>query len=74
MVELKQMLLQLLTLGKLSLENGDTDSAQDYLKTSLDIRADSETWYQLGRCYERDNKTTDAMDAYRRGLASHRDS
>lgn len=64
----------LLTLGKLSLENGDTDSAQDYLKTSLDLRTDPETWYQLGRCFERDNKTTEAMDAYRHGLALRRGS
>jgi len=64
----------LLALGKLALENGDTDSAQDYLKSSLDIRADAETWYQLGRTYERGNRASDAMDAYRRGLAMRRDT
>lgn len=64
----------LLTLGKLALENGDTDSAQDYLKTSLDIRANVETWYQLGRTYERDNRASEAMDAYRHGLAMRRDA
>jgi len=64
----------LLALGMLALANGDTDSAQDYLKTSLDIRADTEAWYQLGRCYERDNRTSEAMDAYRHGLAMRRDA
>lgn len=62
----------LLTLGKLALENGDTDAAKDYLKISLDLRPDPETWYQLGRSYERDNMITEAMDAYRRGLALRR--
>jgi len=64
----------LLALGMLALANGDTDSAQDYLKTSLDIRANTEAWYQLGRCYERDNRTSEAMDAYRHGLAMRRDA
>ena len=64
----------LLTLGKLALENGDADSAQDYLKSSLDIRPDAETWYQLGRSYERENKSSEAMDAYRRGLAMRRNA
>ena len=64
----------LLTLGKLALENGDADSAQDYLKSSLDIRPDAETWYQLGRSYERENKNSEAMDAYRRGLTMRRNA
>jgi len=59
-------------LGKLALEIGDTESALDYLKSSLDIRDNAETWYQLGRCYERAQRAPEAMDAYRRGLALHR--
>lgn len=57
------------TLGQLALENGDTQAAKDYLKSALELRPDADTWFHLGRSYERGGNTSEAMDAYRRGLA-----
>ena len=59
-------------LGELSLENGETDSAREYLQRSLDLRQSPEAYFQLGRAYERDNKVSEAMNSYRRGLALKR--
>lgn len=59
-------------LGELALENGDTDSAREFLQKSLDLRQSADTYFQLGRTYERENKDSEAMNAYRRGLALKR--
>lgn len=58
----------LVTLGQLALENGDLNSAKDYLKTALEIQPSPDAWLHLGFTYEREGNSGEAMDAYRRGL------
>ncbi len=58
----------LIALGQLALENGDMDSAKDYLKSSLEIRPEPAGWLLLGRAYEREGNADEARDAYRQGL------
>jgi len=59
-------------LGELALENGDGGAATEFLQKSLDLRQSADTYFQLGRAYESENKNSEAMNAYRRGLALKR--
>lgn len=58
----------LTTLGKLSLENGETEAALDYLKQALALRKDAAVYLQLGRASERAHDHQKAMEYYRQGL------
>lgn len=59
-----------LGLGRLANEAGQLETARTYLDKALDIRPMPEVYRELGRLLEKQGNLTQAVDFYRRGLAS----
>ncbi|HHJ80942.1 MAG TPA: hypothetical protein ENJ65_04840, partial [Candidatus Tenderia electrophaga] len=59
----------LLTLGRLAMRAHQWETARDYLKQSLEITANAETYQELGNLLAFLNEQPQALECYRRGLA-----
>jgi HemY protein len=57
-----------LTLGNLTLENGATEQALDYLQRSISLKPNRAAYRELGRAYERLGRAEEAMANYRKGI------
>jgi len=59
----------LLTLGRLAMRAHQWETARDYLKQSLEITPNAETYQELGNLLAFLNEQPQALECYRRGLA-----
>lgn len=59
----------LLTLGRLAMRSHQWEAARDYLKQSLEITPNAETYQELGNLLAFLNEQPQALECYRRGLA-----